>query len=87
MVANHEKITLMLKTAKGHIEGILGMIAEDRYCIDIIDQILAVQSLLSRAKRDILTAHLEHCVKDALPGEDAERRIAEVVKLLQKSDK
>ena len=66
MKADKKKITRLLKTAKGQIDGILKMIEDDRYCIDISNQILATNSILKKANLEILKAHLENCVKESL---------------------
>ncbi len=83
MVADHQKVELLLKTARGHIDGILRMIEENRYCIDIATQISAVDSLLKKARREVLSAHMTSCVRNA-KGEDLDAKIKEVIKLLEK---
>ncbi len=52
MQADHAKITRLLKTARGQIDGILNMIEDDRYCLEISQQVMAAQSILARAKMD-----------------------------------
>ena len=71
MMADHQKITRLLKTARGQLDGILKMVEEDRYCLDISQQVLATEALLNRVNKEILAAHLKHCVQEA--GTDAER--------------
>ena len=66
MKASHKQITRLLNTAKGQINGILKMIEEDQYCIDISNQIMAVEGVLKKANQEVIKAHLEHCVKDAV---------------------
>jgi CsoR family transcriptional regulator, copper-sensing transcriptional repressor len=73
-----------LKTAKGQIEGIIKMIEEDRYCIDISNQIFAAQSLLKKANLIILENHLSHCVKDACINGQGDEKIDEIMKILDK---
>ena len=81
---DNKKVLLRLKTAKGQIDGIIKMIEEDRYCIDISNQMLAVMSLLKNANQQILANHLEHCVKHAISHEDADEKIDEIIKLLSR---
>ena len=57
---------LRLKTARGQIDAVIKMIEEDRYCIDIANQLLAIQSLIKNANNEVLTNHLNHCVKNAI---------------------
>ena len=46
MKADHDQITRLLKTARGQIDGILKMVEEDRYCLDVSNQLMATQSIL-----------------------------------------
>jgi DNA-binding FrmR family transcriptional regulator len=73
-----------LKTSKGQIEGIIKMIEEGRYCIDISNQITAAQSLLKKSNMLILKQHLNHCVKDAFLHETGEEKVDEVMNVLDK---
>ena len=50
MMADKKQVTRLLKTARGQIDGILKMVEEDRYCIDISHQIMASEAILKRAK-------------------------------------
>lgn len=84
MVADRGKIARMLKTARGQLEGILKMVEEDRYCIDVSQQVMATEALLNRVNREILKAHLEGCVKQAATAEDREEKIEELVSTLDK---
>lgn len=86
MMADRDKITRMLKTARGQIDGVLNMIEEDRYCIDISNQIQAASAILAKVNQEILSAHIHGCVKDAMHGqpEDAEAKIEEVLEILDR---
>ena len=84
MVADSGKIARMLKTARGQLDGILKMVEEDRYCIDISQQVMATEALLNRVNREILKAHLEGCVKQAATAADREAKIEELVSTLDK---
>ena len=80
-----KKALQSLKTARGQIEGIIKMIEDERYCVDISNQILASQSLLKRANLLILEQHLLHCVKDACHNEEtAEEKMNEIISVLEK---
>ena len=68
MKADRDKVVPLIKTARGQLDGILKMIDEDRYCIDISNQVLAVISILGKANKEIIRAHLAGCVKDSLTG-------------------
>lgn len=84
MMADHAKVSRLLKTARGQLDGILKMVEEDRYCIDISQQVMATEALLGRANREILEAHLRGCVKEAATAQDREEKIEELVAALEK---
>lgn len=84
MNTERKKALLSLKTAKGQIEGIIKMIEDDRYCIDVSNQIFAVQSLLKKSNLIILENHLAHCVKEAFENGDGDEKIKEIMMILDK---
>jgi len=86
MIANHQEVKKLLNTAKGQIEGILRMVDDDRYCIDISTQLLATTALLKKINSKVLTAHLEHCVLATL-DEEGKTKIAEIVEIIEKLNK
>lgn len=63
-----------LKSIEGHVRGIERMVAEDAYCIDVIQQIKAVQAALDKVADLTLRDHLDHCVVEAVRGDDADAR-------------
>lgn len=67
-------VTRRLASAAGHLKGIERMVAEDEYCIDVIQQIQAVQSALNKVNTLILDNHLHTCVTAAIRGEDPDER-------------
>jgi len=87
MKADKNKINRLLKTAAGQIEGISKMVDEDRYCIDISNQILAVQSILKKANNEILNAHLHMCVKEAFNEGNEDEKIDEIISIINKVSK
>ena len=66
-----------LRIARGQIE-------EDRYCVDISNQIIAAQSLLKKANVLILKQHIEHCVAEAFAEGDGKDKLDEVMAILSK---
>ena len=87
MMADQATVLRLLKTARGQLDGLLKMVEEDRYCVDISNQLLAVEALLRRANREVLTAHLRHCVQAAVDEGDAQGKIEELVSILEKMTK
>ena len=84
MKADHEQVIRLLKTARGQIDGILKMVEEDRYCIDVSNQLMATQSILKKANRVVLTAHMDCCVRQAVAGGDPEEKLAELAAVINK---
>lgn len=82
MKADHAKVSRQLKIARGQIDGLLKMVDEDAYCIDVSNQLLATVALLKRVNAIVLSAHLEHCVKEAKDESEANQKIAEIQSLL-----
>ncbi|MEG0951941.1 MAG: metal-sensing transcriptional repressor, partial [Niameybacter sp.] len=62
------------------------MIEEDRYCMDVSNQLLAVEALLKKANREVLKAHLEHCVVEAVE-DNKSQKIEEVLGIIDKLTK
>ena len=83
MMADEKKILRLLKTARGQMDGIIKMVEEDRYCIDISQQLMATEAILNRANKEILAAHLRHCVQQAASEEERSRKIDEFVQTLE----
>jgi DNA-binding FrmR family transcriptional regulator len=55
-----------LRTAQGHLDAVLRMLDADRYCVDILHQLSAVEAAITRARRDIVEGHLRGCVPGAI---------------------
>lgn len=84
MMADQATVLRLLKTARGQLDGILKMVEENRYCIDISHQIMATEAILNRANKEILSAHLKHCVNEAATPQAREEKIDEFVSTLGK---
>lgn len=67
-------VTRRLASAAGHIKGIERMVDEDAYCIDVIQQLHAVQAALNKISTMVLDSHLNSCVITAIQGEDPDER-------------
>lgn len=63
-----------LKTIEGHLRGVIRMVEEDAYCIDVIRQIQAVEAALNKVSSRILEDHLNSCVITAIQGENSDER-------------
>ncbi len=81
MTGDTTKVNRLLKTARGQIDGILKMIEEDRYCIEVSNQIMACQAILSKVNREVLNSHINHCVLNAT-GDERQEKLDEIAKVL-----
>jgi DNA-binding FrmR family transcriptional regulator len=68
------KIINRLKSIRGHVQGVEKMVEEDAYCIDIVNQINAIQSALQKVSALVLDHHLHTCVTTAIRGDDPDER-------------
>ena len=69
-----EDVLNRLRSVRGHVEGILNMVENDKYCIDVINQVQAVQSALNKVNLLVLDDHMHHCVTEAIRSEDPAER-------------
>ncbi len=87
MLTDKDKVLRLLKTSKGQVEGLIKMIEEERYCIDISNQILAVQSILKKVNLMILKGHFTHCLKESFEkgdGKERKEKMSEIAEVLDK---
>lgn len=82
MKVDKTKAIRLLKTARGQVDGIIKMVEEDRYCVDISYQLLAAQSLLKKVNKEIIGAHMKNCVHDAINNDDADKKIDEMISII-----
>jgi len=77
--ANKENYAKRLRRIEGQVRGIAKMIEDDKYCIDVLTQISAVNSALQSVALGLLDEHLGHCVRHAAAegGVEADRKLAE----------
>jgi len=79
-----------LKTVEGHLRGVIRMVEQDSYCIDVIRQIQAVEAALNKVSSRILEEHLNSCVITAIQGSDRkerERVLKEITEVFDMSTK
>lgn len=77
--ASHPEIIKRLKQAQGQLGSVLAMFAEGRSCLDLAQQLQAVESVIHNAKRTLIQDHMEHCIGDAVGkgGMGAEQALRE----------
>ena len=77
-----DKCLQRLARIEGQVRGIARMVGEDRYCIDIITQIAAVQAALRKVENELLQNHVAHCVEHAIASGNAEDQRLKVAELM-----
>ncbi len=79
-----KQVLKMLKTARGQIDGIIKMVEEERYCIDIINQIMASEGMLKAVNRKVIANHLKGCVNNAKNEVERDEKIDEMIVVMSK---
>jgi DNA-binding FrmR family transcriptional regulator len=85
--ATHHDTIPRLRRIEGQVRGIIRMIEEERYCMDVLVQLQAVKAALAKVEGEVLKQHAGHCVEDVIRSGDADeqrRKFAELVELLGK---
>jgi len=88
MSANHNADSLRrLKRIEGQVRGIARMLEEERYCIDILQQIQAVRAALNKVEGLVLKDHAAHCVQGAIESGDADEQSEKFAELIDLFDR
>lgn len=82
-----DKVMNRLKRIEGQVRGIQKMVDEDRYCVDILVQISAIQSALKNVGYTVTERHMKHCVTDAITKGEGEDSIEELMAVLKQFSK
>lgn len=80
-------VSKRLARIEGQVRGLSRMIEDDRYCIDVLTQVKAVQAALKKVEGELLKDHADHCLAAAIASDDQderEKKVAELVSLLLK---
>jgi len=79
---NRDQLLKRVNRLEGQVRGIGRMIDEDRYCIDIVNQLSAIQAAARELSLQLLEGHVRHCVVNAVQAENAEPKVRELVEAL-----
>lgn len=71
-----------LKSARGHLDAVIRMVDDGRYCVDVLQQLGAVQGALEQARRAVLEDHLRSCVRDAYSEGHLDAMLEELVSVI-----
>jgi len=83
-VADSEALLSRMKRIEGQATGIRRMIEEERYCIDIVQQLSALSAAVDEVALRILERHVEGCVADAIRADQSEDHIRELIQTVRK---
>lgn len=70
--SSHPKVVARLKRAEGHLRAVIGMVEAGRGCLDVAQQLQAVESALRSAKQALIHDHMDHCLDGDDPADRAE---------------
>lgn len=76
-----------LKRIEGQVRGIQNMVENDRYCVDILVQISAINAAMQKVAFHLLENHTSHCVADAIKNGDGEHSIEELMEVFKRFSK
>jgi DNA-binding FrmR family transcriptional regulator len=85
--ASKDQLLKRLKRVEGQVRGVQGMVEDDRYCIDVLTQISAVQAALDKVALGLMDQHARHCVIDGpadVKDERTEELMAAVARLMRR---
>ena len=80
--ARHKGQLERLRRIEGQVGGLVRMVEQERYCVDILTQIRAARAALRRVEEAVLREHVEHCVAQAIRSGDPAEQKAKVDELL-----
>jgi len=87
---SRKSATSRLKRIEGQVRGVLRMVEEDRYCVDVLTQIAAIRAALHKVEEEVLKDHVAHCVAQAFKKGDMveqQDKVNELVSVLAKLSK
>lgn len=82
-----DQLTNRLKRIEGQVRGVQKMVEEDRYCVDILTQISAINAAMKKVSLQLLEDHTKHCVADAIKDGEGEASIEELMTVFERFTK
>lgn len=79
MISNEKKALKLLKMAAEHLQQVIEMVEKREYCLDIIQKSRVVQRYMKMADEEILSGHLQKCIKGVLHGKDIDQQLQEIM--------
>ncbi|WP_158737039.1 metal-sensitive transcriptional regulator [Alteribacillus sp. YIM 98480] len=81
---NKQQLLNRLKRIEGQVRGIHNMVENDRYCVDILNQIAAIQSAMNKVSLALVEDHTNHCVANAIKNGEGEESIEELMEVIKR---
>ncbi len=84
---NQQALLHRLRIVRGQVDGIISMVEDNRYCIDISTQLMAASAALMGINKSVLTAHLDSCVKGAMESKntsEVDEKLGEIARVIEK---
>ncbi|UFT98261.1 metal-sensing transcriptional repressor [Radiobacillus kanasensis] len=82
-----QQVVNRLKRIEGQVRGIQKMVEDDRYCVDILVQISAIQAAMKKVGHSLMERHMKHCVSHAVHSGNGDDAIEELMKVVQQFSK
>ncbi len=82
-----QKVINRLKRIEGQVRGIQKMVEEDRYCVDILVQISAINAALKKVGFSLMERHTKHCVSEAIKTGEGNEAIEELIEVIKQFSK
>ena len=80
---NKQQLLNRLKRVEGQVRGVHQMVENDRYCVDILHQISAIQSAMNKVSLALLEDHTRHCVVNAIEAQNSDEAIEELMSVMK----
>ena len=75
--STHPEIIKRLKRAAGHLNSVIAMIEEEKPCLAVAQQIQAVESAITKAKKTLIHDHIDHCLEHSVSGKNSAKAVSE----------
>ncbi len=82
--AKHTGVEVRLNRIEGQVRGVARMIQEQRYCIDIIQQLTAIRRAVDEVSLKVMRGHVDHCVSQAIKGRGGTQKVDELMETIHR---
>ena len=79
-----EQLQTRLRRIEGQVRGVARMIDEDKYCVDVVTQVAAIQAALDKVSLGLLDGHIRGCVRDEIQAGGGDARVDELLQVMDR---